>query len=183
MSGNTVSRAGNLQLLDFARHTRPCRPLGHESICRGLIEVVSDRHCSVRLPIQIVAARVRSFLSPIQIVAARDRSCLFPIRDRRVVSHLRSCFSPPLGASGRRPTKRLWISSGEPELMEDTFHCDFDSVVVRVDRFWVTRPAGWVGARARRGARSPCGSACRSRDRAPCRASPLRRFQSYSRCR
>jgi hypothetical protein len=28
--------------------------------------------------------------------------------------------------------------------MEDTFHCDIDSVVVRVDRFWVMRPAGWV---------------------------------------
>ncbi len=28
--------------------------------------------------------------------------------------------------------------------MEDAFHCNFDSVVVRVDRFWVMRPAGWV---------------------------------------
>ena len=29
--------------------------------------------------------------------------------------------------------------------MEDAFHCNFDSVVVRVDRFWVMRPpgAGW----------------------------------------
>ena len=28
--------------------------------------------------------------------------------------------------------------------MEDAFHCNFDSVVVRVDRFWVMCPAGWV---------------------------------------
>src|SRR5437868_14143379 len=28
--------------------------------------------------------------------------------------------------------------------MEDAFHCNFDSVVVRVDRFWVMRPAGGV---------------------------------------
>src|SRR5437868_12264178 len=28
--------------------------------------------------------------------------------------------------------------------MEDALHCNFDSVVVRVDRFWVMRPAGWV---------------------------------------
>src|SRR5258708_22065043 len=28
--------------------------------------------------------------------------------------------------------------------MEDAFHCNFDSIVVRVDRFWVVRPAGWV---------------------------------------
>src|SRR6202022_2710053 len=28
--------------------------------------------------------------------------------------------------------------------MEDAFHCNFDSVVVRIDRFWVMRPAGWV---------------------------------------
>ena len=28
--------------------------------------------------------------------------------------------------------------------MEDSFHCNFDSVVVRVDRFWVMRAAGWV---------------------------------------
>jgi hypothetical protein len=28
--------------------------------------------------------------------------------------------------------------------MEDAFHCNFDSVVVRVDRFWVMRSAGWV---------------------------------------
>jgi hypothetical protein len=28
--------------------------------------------------------------------------------------------------------------------MEDAFHCNLDSVVVRVDRFWVMRPAGWV---------------------------------------
>src|SRR3981189_3558922 len=28
--------------------------------------------------------------------------------------------------------------------MENAFHCNFDSVVVRVDRFWVMRPAGWV---------------------------------------
>jgi len=27
--------------------------------------------------------------------------------------------------------------------MEDAFHCNFDSVVVGVDRFWVMRPAGW----------------------------------------
>src|SRR6266852_2903651 len=28
--------------------------------------------------------------------------------------------------------------------MEDAFHCNSDSVVVSVDRFWVVRPAGWV---------------------------------------
>src|SRR5258707_5505243 len=28
--------------------------------------------------------------------------------------------------------------------MEDAFHCNFASVVVCVDRFWVMRPAGWV---------------------------------------
>ena len=28
--------------------------------------------------------------------------------------------------------------------MENAFHCNFDSVVVRVDRFWVMCPAGWV---------------------------------------
>src|SRR5260370_20437947 len=28
--------------------------------------------------------------------------------------------------------------------MEDAFHCNLDSVVVRVDRFWVMRAAGWV---------------------------------------
>src|SRR5438874_11186253 len=28
--------------------------------------------------------------------------------------------------------------------MEDALHCNFDSVVVRVDRFWVMRPAGGV---------------------------------------
>ena len=28
--------------------------------------------------------------------------------------------------------------------MEDAFHRNVDSVVVRVDRFWVMRPAGWV---------------------------------------
>ena len=28
--------------------------------------------------------------------------------------------------------------------MEDAFHCNFASVVVRVDRFWIMRPAGWV---------------------------------------
>src|SRR5205085_6999544 len=28
--------------------------------------------------------------------------------------------------------------------MEDALHCNFDSVVVRVDRFRVVRPAGWV---------------------------------------
>jgi hypothetical protein len=28
--------------------------------------------------------------------------------------------------------------------MEDAFHCNLDSVVVRVDRFWVMRPARWV---------------------------------------
>src|SRR6202047_2740991 len=28
--------------------------------------------------------------------------------------------------------------------MEDALHCNFDSVVVRVDRLWVMRPAGWV---------------------------------------
>src|SRR5207302_6672596 len=28
--------------------------------------------------------------------------------------------------------------------MEDAFHYNFNSVLVRVDRFWVMRPAGWV---------------------------------------
>ena len=28
--------------------------------------------------------------------------------------------------------------------MEDAFHCNFDSVVVHVERFWVVRPACWV---------------------------------------
>jgi hypothetical protein len=28
--------------------------------------------------------------------------------------------------------------------MEDAFHCNSDSMVVSVDRFWVVRPAGWV---------------------------------------
>ena len=28
--------------------------------------------------------------------------------------------------------------------MEDAFHRNCDSVVVRVDRFWVMRPPGWV---------------------------------------
>ena len=60
------------------------------------------------------------------------------------------CFLQPIGldvgASGRSPTKRLWIgsSSGEPEFMEDAFHCNSDGLVVGVDRFWVVRRACWV---------------------------------------
>src|SRR6516165_1708150 len=35
-------------------------------------------------------------------------------------------------------------SSGQPELVEDAFHCNLYGLVVRIDRCWVVRTAGWV---------------------------------------
>jgi len=43
---------------------------------------------------------------------------------------------------GAKPDKKIVDrSSGEPEFMEDAFHCNSDGLVVGVDRFWVVRPA------------------------------------------
>ena len=44
-----------------------------------------------------------------------------------------------LGTSGRSPTKKLWMSSGESELIEDALHCNLYGLVMRVDRSWVVR--------------------------------------------
>jgi uncharacterized protein (UPF0276 family) len=43
---------------------------------------------------------------------------------------------------GAKPDKKIVDrSSGEPEFMEDAFHCNSDGLVVGVDRFWVVCPA------------------------------------------
>jgi len=47
---------------------------------------------------------------------------------------------------GKARQKDCGWSSGEPELMEDAFHCNSDGLVVGVDRFWVVRPACWVAS-------------------------------------
>src|SRR5438445_6673974 len=48
---------------------------------------------------------------------------------------------------GAKPDKKIVDrSSGEPEFMEDAFHCNSDGLVVGVDRFWVVRPACWVAS-------------------------------------
>ena len=48
---------------------------------------------------------------------------------------------------GAKPDKKIVDrSNGEPEFMEDAFHCDLDGLVMGVDWFWVCAPrAGWRG--------------------------------------
>src|SRR6478672_8987542 len=55
-----------------------------------------------------------------------------------------ACASPTRRFGAKPDKKDCGSSSGAPEFMEDAFHCNFDSVAVRIDRFWVMRPAGWV---------------------------------------
>jgi hypothetical protein len=43
---------------------------------------------------------------------------------------------------GEADKKIVDRSNGEPEFMEDAFHCDSDGLVMGVDWFWVVRPAG-----------------------------------------
>ena len=55
-----------------------------------------------------------------------------------------STMTSNLGASGRSPTKRLWIVKRRARVHGRRLSLQLRYVVVRVDRYWVMRPAGWV---------------------------------------
>jgi hypothetical protein len=70
----------------------------------------------------------------------------------------RSCRSPPVDMGrpcirrfGAKPDKKIVDrSSGEPEFMEDAFHCNSDGLVVGVDRFLGCAPRVLRGELERR---------------------------------